>query len=145
MDKNILYMKVSTLAKRPAITISAKATIADAAKVMSERRIGFLPVLDNGRLVGVVSERDLVRAVASGLSPDQPIEMVMTREVITINFNDDVEAAWALMKSKGIRHLVVLRGDEVYGVVSIRDFLAEQIVLEQIVERSRAASPSASR
>ncbi|MFB6490203.1 MAG: CBS domain-containing protein [Thermoproteus sp. AZ2] len=133
-------MKVGALAKRPAITISAKATIADAARVMAERRIGFLPVLDNGRLVGVVSERDLVRAAASGLSPDQPVEAVMTREVITINFNDDVEAAWALMKSKGIRHLVVLRGDEVYGVVSIRDFLAERIALERIVERSRAAS-----
>jgi CBS domain-containing protein len=136
----MLYMKVGALAKRPAITISAKATIADAARVMAERRIGFLPVLDNGRLVGVVSERDLVRAAASGLSPDQPVEAVMTREVITINFNDDVEAAWALMKSKGIRHLVVLRGDEVYGVVSIRDFLAERIALERIVERSRAAS-----
>ncbi|MGC9118293.1 MAG: CBS domain-containing protein [Thermoproteus sp.] len=127
-------MKAGAIAKRPAITVEPSATIEEAARIMTERRIGFLPVVSSGRLVGVISERDIVRAIASGASPKAPVEEVMRREVVTVNFNDDVEAVWSLMREMGIRHIVVMRGDEIYGVISIRDFLAEKIALERLAE-----------
>ncbi|CCC82225.1 CBS domain-containing protein [Thermoproteus tenax] len=129
-------MKAGSIAKRPPIVIDSKATIADAARLMAERRIGFLPVLSSGRLVGVVSERDIVKAVASGVSPDTPVESIMQREVVTVNFNDDIEAVWSLMRQLNIRHVVVMRGEEIYGVISIRDFLAERIVLSMLAQRT---------
>lgn len=129
-------MKAGSIAKRPPIVIDSKATIADAARLMAERRIGFLPVLSSGRLVGVVSERDIVKAVASGVSPDTPVESIMRREVVTVNFNDDIEAVWSLMRQLNIRHVVVMRGEEIYGVISIRDFLAERIVLSMLAQRT---------
>lgn len=129
-------MKAGSIAKRPPIVIDSKATIADAARLMAERRIGFLPVLSSGRLVGVVSERDIVKAIASGVSPDTPVESIMRREVVTVNFNDDIEAVWSLMRQLNIRHVVVMRGEEIYGVISIRDFLAERIVLSMLAQRT---------
>ncbi len=129
-----IVVKAGAIAKRPAITVEPSATIEEAARIMAERRIGFLPVVSSGRLVGVISERDIVRAVASGASPKALVEEVMRREVVTVNFNDDVEAVWSLMREMGIRHIVVMRGDEIYGVISIRDFLAEKIALERLAE-----------
>ncbi|MEL9991011.1 MAG: CBS domain-containing protein [Thermoproteus sp.] len=122
-------MKAGAIARRPVVVIESGSPIREAARIMVERRIGFLPVVASGRLVGVISERDIVKAAASGVDPSSPVDSIMRREVVTVQFNDDIEAVWSLMKNLGIRHVVVMRGDEIYGVVSIRDFLAERIAL----------------
>lgn len=127
-------VKAGAIAKRPAITVESGTTIEQAARIMAEKRIGFLPVVSSGRLIGVISERDIVKAIASGIPPTALVDEIMTREVVTVNFNDDIEAVWSLMKELGIRHVVVVRGEEVYGVISIRDFLAERIALERLAE-----------
>lgn len=127
-------MKAGAIAKRPVVTIQSGSTIEEAARLMAEKRIGFLPVVSSGKLIGVVSERDIVKAIASGVPLTAPVDEIMSREVVTVNFNDDVEAVWSLMKELGIRHIVVVRGEEIYGVISIRDFLAEKIALEKLSE-----------
>lgn len=127
-------MKAGAIAKRPVVTIQSGSTIEEAARLMAEKRIGFLPVVSSGKLIGVVSERDIVKAIASGVPLTAPVDEIMSREVVTVNFNDDVEAVWSLMKELGIRHIVVVRGEEIYGVISIRDFLAERIALERLAE-----------
>lgn len=127
-------MKAGAIAKKPVITVESGTTIEQAAKIMAERRIGFLPVVSSGRLIGVVSERDIVRAIASGIPPTAPVDEIMKRKVVTVNFNDDIEAVWSLMKELGIRHIVVVKGEEIYGVISIRDLLAERIALEKLAE-----------
>lgn len=127
-------MKAGAIARRPPVTISPGASIREAARIMAERKIGFLPVVSEGRLVGAVSERDLVAAVAAGAPPETPVEAVMKSEVPTINYNDDVEGAWHAMKAADMRHLVVVKGEEVYGVISIRDFLAERLILNSLVK-----------
>ncbi|MEZ0248045.1 MAG: CBS domain-containing protein [Thermoproteus sp.] len=126
-------MKAGAIARRPVVVIESGSSIREAARIMAERRIGFLPVVSSGRLVGVVSERDIVRAAASGADPTSPVDSIMKREVVTVQFNDDIEAVWSLMKSLGIRHVVVMKGDEIYGVISIRDFLAERMALSLMV------------
>jgi len=129
-----ISVKAGAIARRPAIVVESGTTIEEAARIMAERRIGFLPVVSAGKLIGVISERDIVRAVASGVPPAAPVDEVMSREVVTVNFNDDVEAVWSLMREMDIRHIVVMRGDEIYGVISIRDFLAERIALGRLAQ-----------
>lgn len=125
-------MKVYSVAKSPAITIKPTDSIRDAAMVMAEKKIGFLPVVDNGVLVGVVSERDIVNAVAKGIDLKLPVATIMKRHVITVDYNDSVSKAAMLMRTHGIRHLVVLKDGEFYGVLSIRDLVKEKTVLESI-------------
>ncbi|AEA12431.1 signal-transduction protein [Thermoproteus uzoniensis 768-20] len=118
-------MKVGAIASRPPITAEPGITIREAASIMAKRRIGLLVLVEGGRLYGVVSERDIVRAVAAGLSPERPAALIATRDVVTIDAESDVLEAARLMARRGIRHLVVVKGGELYGVVSVRDIVRE--------------------
>ncbi len=95
-------------------------------------------VLDGGKIAGVVSERDVMRAVASGADLNAPVISIASRQVITINEDDDIYKAAELMHGNNIRHLVVVGKDgSLKGVISIRDVVGETIRLRTIAE-SRA-------
>lgn len=111
MTKNPEYLPANTLLKK-------------AAEEMLKHDFGFLPVGENGKLVGVVTDRDLaIRAVAKGLEPKSAsLKEVMTKSVISCHENDDVHAAAKLMESKQIRRLVVLdKNEHISGVISLGD------------------------
>ena len=97
----------------------------DALKLMAEKNVGALLVLENGRLVGILSERDYARKVIlKGKSAlDTPVRDIMTERVICVRPEQTVEECMALMTERHVRHLPVLVGDEVVGIVSIGDLV----------------------
>ncbi len=109
--------------------IEPEATVQQAVNRLNEKKIGALIVMDDERLVGVFSERDLVRLVATQgpASLDLTIGEVMTTQVFGVKPSTTVDECMALMSDKGIRHVPVLDGKVVLGVVSNRDVVYEAI------------------
>jgi CBS domain-containing protein len=106
------------------ITVDAGAMVAEAVAVMAERQVGAVLIMNEDGLVdGIFTERDLlVRVVHAGRDPaGTPISMVMTREVRFVSPGTTVEAALALMHVNRHRHLLVIDGPRVHGLLSIRD------------------------
>jgi len=100
-------------------------TVREAARYMSERRVGAVAVLEGDRLSGVLSERDIMsRVVARGLDPDAvKVGEVMTRDLVVASASDSNEDGVRKMKQAGCRHLPVIQGDRFLGMVSLRDLL----------------------
>jgi CBS domain-containing protein len=99
--------------------------VRDAARMMSDKNVGAVAVLDSGRLVGIFSERDLMkRVVAAGLNPEKTIVgNVMTKDLVVGKPEDDINAALQKMHSVGCRHLPVIDSGNLVGMVSLRDLL----------------------
>jgi CBS domain-containing protein len=95
------------------------------AESLTADEIGILVVIANGRLVGVVSERDVVQHLAAGADPDHiVVEDIMTTELLQVTPETPIAEAARLMVDAGVRHLPVLDGNAVAGIVSARDVLA---------------------
>jgi len=99
--------------------------VREAARYMAERRVGASSVLEGTRLVGILSERDIMsRVVARGLDPDAtPVAEVMTRDLVVAHSGDSHEDGLRKMRQAGCRHLPVVEGDRLVGMVSQRDLL----------------------
>ncbi len=127
-------MRVEALVRRSPVTIGPKATIKQAAEVFAREKIGFLVIASSvapSRAEAVVSERDVVRAIASGTQLSEPLSSISTMKPITVRRSDPLSKAVRLMMGNNIRHLVVENDDgTLFGVLSIRDFLREQKLLE---------------
>ncbi|MFO1499685.1 MAG: CBS domain-containing protein [Verrucomicrobiota bacterium] len=106
-------------------SISPEATVFDAIQRMADKNVGALPVMDNDQIVGIVSERDYTRKVAlKGKASKQTlVREIMFAPVISANLDDTVEDCLRLMTEHRIRHLPVLDGDGVAGIVSIGDLV----------------------
>lgn len=104
-------------------TITADASVQAAIQVMSSRRISALPVMDGDRLVGIVSERDYVRKVASQRIPAWSVQVgeIMTPDVITVTPDDCISHCMKLMSANRIRHLPVIADGRLAAMVSIAD------------------------
>jgi CBS domain-containing protein len=113
------------------VTISAEAqqTVLDVARMMVEHNIGAVPVLQDGRLTGIFSERDLmIRVVVDGKDPARTlVSQVMTEDPLTVAPNDPLETCMTLMRRHGFRHLPVCAGRELKGVISLRDILLHNL------------------
>jgi CBS domain-containing protein len=112
------------------ITIDPTAVIAAAAKLLSERRIGALLVLGpDDRVAGIISERDIVRALAERGPPafDEPIGQVMTRKVVTCNPADTIGDIMEQMTAGKFRHLPVLEQGRLVGIISIGDVVKQRL------------------
>ena len=118
---------------RDLLCVEPGETITGVAQRMVERNIGAVLVLDGGRLVGIMTERDLMRAVARGLHGDAIVADYMTRDPETIEPDDTTQHATVLMFHGGFRHLPVVEGDGVVGILSIRDLM--QVTLEDSAPR----------
>ncbi len=132
------YMKVGDLMRGYGfISITPDETVRDAAKVMVSKGIGFLVVVDSSdprKLLGVISERDVIRAVASN-KENSKVEELMTKEVVTVKDTDTLYKAAKLMKEHSIRHLVVVNEEGIpVGVLSIRDLTYEEGALKALAE-----------
>jgi CBS domain-containing protein len=106
-------------------SISPDATVFEAIQLMADKNVGALPVVDNSGLIGIISERDYTRKVIlKGLSSkDTPVRDIMTREVLTASPSDTIADCVRLITEKQVRHLPVLEGTKMIGIVSIRDVM----------------------
>jgi len=106
-------------------SISSNATVFDAIQLMADKNVGALPVVDNSRLVGIISERDYARKVIlkGRFSKDTAVRDIMTHEVLTATPSDSITKCIRVMTEKRVRHLPVLEGTRMIGIVSIGDVL----------------------
>jgi CBS domain-containing protein len=121
-------MKVSDVMTRDVECISPDTTIREAAQKMSNLDVGPLPVCDNDRLAGMLTDRDItVRAVAQGADPNHTtVRDVMTREILWCFEDEDVQRAAQQMREKQVRRLLVLNRDKrLVGIVSLGDLATE--------------------
>jgi CBS domain-containing protein len=129
-EEILAYRSLKQMLKPGAVwTVSPVDNVLAAARIMAEKNIGFLLVLENGKIVGVVSERDCIRRVMlAGKSPSNtPVADIMVRQVVTADCKDTFADCLRLMHTHGIRHLPVLDNDKTVGVVSVRDLLREAV------------------
>ena len=106
-------------------SVSPAATVLEAIMQMAEKRVGALLVINEGQLVGIISERDYTRKVVlkGHSSKDTRVDEIMTGNVVTATTEETVEGAMRLMTDRRVRHLPVLDGGQVVGVVSIGDLV----------------------
>jgi CBS domain-containing protein len=123
-------------AKAPEIfAIDPDKAVIDAIRLMAEKRIGAVLVMQGTQLVGILSERDYARKIVlqGRSSSDTPVRDIMTRDVVTITLHDNAEHCMQMVTDKRIRHLPVVEQGEVVGVVSIGD-LVKAVIEDQQVE-----------
>jgi CBS domain-containing protein len=114
---------------REVATISADARLSEAVRVLGERRIGALPVVEGDRIVGIMSERDVIYSLKDHGAEvlDWPVSRVMTSPAITVDPSTEVLSALALITQKRVRHLPVVSGGRLMGIVSIGDLVKHRI------------------
>ena len=113
-------------------SISPDALIIDALKLMAEKGVGALVVLEAGQVVGIISERDYARKVSlqGKSSKTTPVREIMTQKVVYVRPEQSIEDCMALMTDKRIRHLPVLADGQLIGVISIGD-VVKAVISEQ--------------
>ena len=114
---------------RKVLTTDADSTVLEAARFMMEHRIGAVPVLRNGELVGIFSERDIMnRVVAAGRAPGTTkVSEVMTSNPKTVGMDETIENCLFMMREFGFRHVLITDEKNVKGLVSLRDILLRYV------------------
>jgi CBS domain-containing protein len=118
---------------RDLLTVAPDVPLQEVAKRMVSRDVGAALVTDGERLVGIVTERDVLRAVARGLQEKTLVRDFMTSDPETMDPDESTQHAAVLMIHGGFRHLPITEGEEVIGVLSIRDLM--RVVLEDSAPR----------
>jgi len=113
-------------------SIAPNAMVFEAIQLMADKNVGALPVVENGKLVGIISERDYTRKVIlkGKSSKDTPVRDIMTQELMTAHSTDSVSECMRVMTDKRVRHLPVMEGSKLIGIVSIGD-LVRRIISAQ--------------
>jgi CBS domain-containing protein len=114
---------VSAHMTRSLLTVDAGATLGEAAARMAERGVGAVVVLEGDAIAAILTERDVMKAVAAGKDGSAPISEWMTRHPETVELEDTTDHAASLMIHGGFRHLPVVQAGKVVGIVSIRDLM----------------------
>jgi CBS domain-containing protein len=115
-------VQVKDVMTQATVTESRDDSLRSAAERMWRQQTGSLLVTDGGRLIGIITERDVLRAIALGADPDKTtVDDVMTAEVFTVRPDMQLQEEAREMATRWIRHLPVVRGAQILGVVSMRD------------------------
>ncbi|HEY6191071.1 MAG TPA: CBS domain-containing protein [Bacteroidota bacterium] len=119
----------SLIGDRPVYAVQRDSSVLEAARCMAERNIGAIPVLEEKRLVGIVSERDVIRkVVAEKLDPGAvQVGEIMTRELVVADASENEESCLRKMKAAHCRHLPVVSGETLVGILSLRDLLQGEL------------------
>lgn len=119
-------MKVFEAARRSTVAVGPDCTIHEAAHIMDASLVGALVILDNAAIVGIVTDRDIVRrAVAGGLPLDGRIDAIMTTDVVTIDADADVHDAFAVFRTHAVRRLPAVRGGKFVAMITVDDVLVD--------------------
>ncbi len=131
-------MNVGDIVQRTLITIPSGKTVLDAARLMVENNMGLLVIcdaMDKTKPAGVISERDIIKTIASGGRLNAPVDEVSTKQVITVKASSEVAEAAKAMNKHRIRHVVVVDDQGgLVGVVSMRDLVGERATLTAILQ-----------
>ena len=111
------------------LTIAAETSVREAVALLAERRIGALPVTQDGAIAGIMSERDVIYRLQSDGAAilDWPVERIMTAPAITVTQETEIMSALSLMTRRRIRHLPVVEQGEIRGIVSIGDLVKHRM------------------
>ena len=130
-------MNIGQILQRPLVTIPSGTTVLEASKLMVDNNMGLLVIMEPGnkKLAGVISERDVMKAIASGRTLRDQVDVVSTKQVVTVKASSDVAEAAKAMNKNRIRHVVVVddQGAPI-GVVSMRDLVGERATLTAILQ-----------
>jgi CBS domain-containing protein len=119
---------IGDLMTRDVLTVAPEDTLGEAAAKMTERGVGAVVVSDFGRMIGILSERDIMRAVADRIhSSEARVREWMTANPITATPDTTIEEAGRTMLENGFRHLPVVDGERAVGIVSLRDVAEHQL------------------
>ena len=137
-------MKISEIMTQAAVTDSAEDTLAEACDKMRQSQTSSILIMDDDRLVGIVTERVVVKSIAKNLEPKETrLKDIMTTDIVSIGPQTTLKEAAKIMATKWIRHLPIIEGSKVVGIISQRDLtgvLAEALHepdrLHQLVEAS---------
>jgi CBS domain-containing protein len=145
-------MKASDIMTRNPETVTPGTFIGDVARLMRDLDVGMVPIAQDGKLLGVITDRDItVRVTAAGLNPyESPVQDFMSPNVVKVSPDDDVEQVRQIMADRQIRRVLVVDGDNVVGVISLGDVstrdrsedAAAGAVLEEISEPTNLNRPS---
>jgi CBS domain-containing protein len=125
------------VAIRHLLTVDPGASLRRAAKVMTDRGVGCAVVVEKEKVAGIVTERDILRAVADDrIMDDAKVEDVMTRDVVSGAPGWEIVRAVKTMTEGGFRHLLVMEMDDPVGIVSLRDLMDSMVELVQDEDRS---------
>jgi len=113
------------LSKRELYTVNIGTTIKDVVYYMAEKGVGLVPIMDSGKLIGVFSERDLVkRVIAKNKNLEETkVEDVMSTKLVIADVNEANESVLAKMKEANTRHILIIENEKLIGVLAMRDLL----------------------
>jgi CBS domain-containing protein len=139
-------MRCSEIMTRNVKTAAAEMTLRDVAAIMRDGDMGAVPVVENGRLMGIVTDRDIVvRGIAESAGPDTQIGQVMTRELFSVGPDEFVFQAIRLMGDKQVRRIPVINADgELKGIIAMADVALETEDEREIAETLEEISSGSS-
>jgi len=124
-------MTLGDFMSREVLSVAPEDTIGEAAQRMADANVGSSVVLEHGRLIGILTERDLLRAMAQRVHPSEArVREWMTAEPVAVSESTTADEAARLMVESGFRHLPVVDGDRTLGVVSLRDVMRHGLETE---------------
>jgi CBS domain-containing protein len=114
---------------REVVVVDVATSVEQAARVMSDRQIGAVPVVDGDRVAGIFTERDVLsRVVAAGVEPTKtPVSTVMSTSLVVADINEPHDVCMRRMQQARVRHLLVLRDGRLAGILSMRDLIALEL------------------
>ena len=121
--------QIGQIMTKNVVSVSSEQSVAEAAQKMSQYNIGSVPVVENGQVVGILTDRDVsLRATSKGLDPNNTkVNAIMSQNLVTGSSQMDVHEAADLMKQKQIRRLPVVDNNQLAGMVSIGDLATKNI------------------
>jgi CBS domain-containing protein len=124
-------MTIGDFMSRNVLSVAPEDTIGEAAQLMADANVGSSVVLEHGRLIGILTERDLLRAMAQRVHPSEArVREWMTAEPVAVSESTSADEAARLMVENGFRHLPVVDGERTLGVVSLRDVMRHSLETE---------------
>jgi CBS domain-containing protein len=128
IEEDVMVQKVHEVMTRAPVTVDKQANLADAARLMRDRDIGDVIVMDNDRLHGLITDRDIVvRAAADARDMKSTmVDEVCSHDISDINANDDADQAVMLMRAKALRRVPVTDGGKLVGVLALSDMAVER-------------------
>ncbi len=121
-------MKIKEIMTNDVKTLNTNDSVSKASTMMKEINVGAIPVVENNKIVGIVTDRDIVlRFVSKDQIPNQKVSQVMTTNIVSVSPDTDVHEAADIMAQKQIRRLPVVENGNLVGIVSIGDMAVESI------------------
>jgi CBS domain-containing protein len=122
LESEFLFMKVKDIMTNHICCVSPEMTLENTSKIMCGADVGVVPVCGAGGVIGIVTDRDIItRGISKGLGPNEKIETVMTKNVVSVTPDTDIKEAVKLMSDKQVRRLPVVLNSEIVGMLSIGD------------------------